>query len=287
MLSIAGLAFSPQMGAYADKWLGPHSWGLNSSVLIFMALFWMLFEFSATIANAVYVALINDVVPQEVLGRFFGLFRALSLVAGIISPTGTWGKAETAYVWIFLGIGAIYGIGVTLMCLKVKEGEYPPQLPMDSGRNIRGFLQAAKNYFVECFGNTYYWWLFGSFTLAAVGIGGPVNLFSVFFAKSVHMDLNLFGNCLALTYCFSLGLAYPLGWLAGPISSASRRNGCAMALYAIVSLWAEFLPGTHRRLRSRWWPMVLSPASGIPRRHRCFCGCCPRRNLHSFPQPGE
>jgi MFS family permease len=239
VLSIAGLAFSPQIGGCVDKWLGPHSWGMNSSVLICMALFWMLFEFSATIANSVYIALINDVVPQEVLGRFFGLFRALSLIAGIIFTHWYMGKAETAYVWIFLGIGAIYGIGVTLMCLKVKEGEYPLHPPMDTGRNIRGFIQATKTYFQECFGNKYYWWLFGSITLAGVGTGGPVNLSSVFFAKSVHMDLTLYGNCLALTYCFSLGLAYPLGWLADRFHPL-RVGMVALGLYVMVTLWGGF-----------------------------------------------
>jgi MFS family permease len=238
VLSIAGLAFSPQMGGYADKWLGPHSWGLNSSILIVMAVFWMLFEFSTTIANSVYGALINDVVPQPVLGRFYGLFRALSLIAGIIFNNWMFGKAETDYVWIFLGMGAIYGIGVTLMCLKVKEGEYPPHPPMDAGRNIRGFFKAAKTYFQECFGNTYYWWLFGALALAGVATG-PVNLFSVFFATSVQMSPKMFGKCLALTYCISLVLAYPLGWLADRIHPLRLGIG-VLVLYAMVMLWGGF-----------------------------------------------
>jgi hypothetical protein len=36
------------------------------------------------IANAVFGGLINDVVPPALIGRFFGLFRAVSLLAGII-----------------------------------------------------------------------------------------------------------------------------------------------------------------------------------------------------------
>jgi len=138
VLAIAGLAFSPKIGAYAHKWLGPHSWGLDPSILISLGLFWMLFEFATVVANSVNGALINDVVPQPLLGRFYGLFRALSLIAGIIFNHWFWGDADTTYVWIFLGMGAIYGIGFTIMCLNVKEGEYPPQPPMDAGRNNRG-----------------------------------------------------------------------------------------------------------------------------------------------------
>ncbi len=71
VISIIGLAFSPQIGAYLHHWLGPHSIGLNFNILLFLGLFWMLFEFATAIANAVYSALINDVVPTAVLGRFY------------------------------------------------------------------------------------------------------------------------------------------------------------------------------------------------------------------------
>jgi MFS family permease len=235
VLGIVGLAFSPQLGAHMDKWLGPHSFGLNSCVLILLALFWMLFEFATVTANSVYGALINDVVPQPVLGRFYGLFRALSLIAAIIFYFWGFAQAGTAYVWIFLGMGAFYGIGFSIMCLKVREGEYPAQLPMDTGRNIRGFTQAAKTYFQECFGNTYYWWFFGAMAVAGLATG-PVNLFSVFFATSVHMSANMYGDCLALTYCISLVLAYPLGWLADRIHPLRLGIG-VLALYAMVTLW--------------------------------------------------
>ncbi len=235
VIGIVGLAFSPQIGAHVDRWLGPHSYGTNSSILICLALFWMLFEVATVTANSVYGALINDVVPQPLLGRFYGLFRALSLIAAIIFNYWMFGKAETGYVWIFLGMGALYGIGFTIMCLKVKEGEYPPHLPMDTGRNIRGVFQIVKTYFQECFGNTYYWWYYGALTVAGLA-AGPVNLYSIFFATSVHMTTATYGKCLALTYVISLVLAYPLGWLADKLHPLRVGMG-ALALYALVTLW--------------------------------------------------
>ncbi|MGB8356026.1 MAG: MFS transporter [Chthoniobacteraceae bacterium] len=235
VLAIIGLAFSPNIGAFADKLLGSHSFGLNPCVLIFLGLFWMLFEFATVTANSVYIALINDVVPRPVLGRFFGLFRALSLIAGIIFNWWIIKKAETGYVWIFVGMGVLYGIGFTIMCLKVKEGEYPPQPPMDAGRDVRGFIPAMKSYFQECFGNSYYWWFFGAMAVAGVATG-PVNLYSIFFMTSVHMDLGMYGKCLTLTYVISLVMAYPLGWLADRIHPLRLGIGVLM-LYAMVTLW--------------------------------------------------
>lgn len=235
VMALVGLAFSPVLGAHLDKALGPHSWGLNPCILIILGLSWTLFEFATVTANALYGALINDVVPQNLLGRFYGLFRAFSLIAAIIFNFWIIGKAEALYAWIFLGIGALYGLGFTLMCLKVKEGEYPPRPAMDVGRKTRGFFGSAKTYFQECFGNTYYWWFFGAMTLSAVATG-PVNLFSVFFAKSLNMGVDSYGRCLALTYVISLVLAYPLGWLADRFHPL-RMNIMILALYALVTLW--------------------------------------------------
>ncbi|MDD5350111.1 MAG: MFS transporter [Chthoniobacteraceae bacterium] len=235
VLAIAGLAFSPAIGTHLDQFLGPRSWGLNPCILFSLGLFWMLFEFATIIANSIYGALINDVVPQPVLGRFYGLFRALSLLAGIIFNYWIFGKAETAYVWICLGIGALYGVGFTIMCLKVKEGQYPAPPPVAARQALPGFFQNAKIYFRECFGNSYYWWFFGATAVAGLATG-PVNLFSIFFATSVDMSLAMYSKCLALTYCISLGLAYPLGWLADKVHPL-RIGIAVLALYALVTLW--------------------------------------------------
>ncbi len=238
VLGIAGLAFSPQLGGLLDRWLGRDSPGPHTCVLIFLALFWMLFELATVIANSVYGALINDVVPQAVLGRFYGLFRALSLLAGIGFSFWLMGLADTHYVSIFLGMGALYGLGFTMMCLKVKEGDYPPAPPMDAGRKVAGFFRATQTYFQECFGNRYYWWVFGSLAIAGLATG-PVNLFSIFFATSVKMDLTTYGSCLALTYTISLILAYPLGWLADRFHPLRIGIG-TLVLYALVTLWGGF-----------------------------------------------
>jgi hypothetical protein len=174
------------------------------------------------------------------------LFRALSLIAGIIFNHWMFGDAEKGYVWIFLGMGALYGIGFTVMCLKVREGGYPPHPPMDAGRKTRGFLPAFRTYFQECFGNSYYCWLFAAMTVAGLA-AGPVNLYSLFFARSVRMSLHAYGNCLALTYCVSLVLAYPLGWLADRFHPLRLGIG-SLALYAMVMLWSGLFARDSRTL---------------------------------------
>jgi len=232
-LAMVGLAFSPRLGEQMHQALGAHSPGLNPSILIFFGLFWTLFEFSTLTVYAVFGALINDVVPQPLLGRFYGLFRACSLIAGMIFNFWIMGKAEEYYVWIFLGMGAIYGVGFTMMCLKVREGEYPPPPPVVPGRGL-GFVLATKRYFKECFGHSYYLWFFGAMALSIISFT-PINLFGLFFAKSIEMDMSIYGKCLALTYLVSLFLSYPLGVLVDRFHPL-RVGLVAQAVYLAVTL---------------------------------------------------
>ena len=126
VISMLGLTMGPWIGGILHTILGTYSPGLNPSILIAISLFWTIFELSCLTANSVFGALINDVVPQAVIGRFMGLFRAISLIAGILVSYWLLGLAQTHFAWIFLGVAAVYGIGFTIMCLNVKEGDYPP-----------------------------------------------------------------------------------------------------------------------------------------------------------------
>jgi len=235
VLAMVGLAFSPTIGAHLDRLMGGHSFGLNPSILFSFGLFWTLFEFASLTAGSVTVGLINDVVPQAVIGRFYGMFRALSLVAGMIFNFWMMGKAETYFMWIFLGTAALYGCGFTVMCLKVKEGQYPPPPPTEPGSfGAAGALIAVKTYFKECFGNSYLLCYFVTMALAGMAFI-PVNLFSVFFAKSIDMSMDIFGKCIALTYLISLGLSYPIGALSDRFHPL-RVGLAAQGLYFVLTL---------------------------------------------------
>ena len=106
----------------------------DEAALWILGVAWIIFEVGVLISTAVFNALINDVVPRSLLGRFFALFRAISLFAGMLFNWYLMKPVETHYEIIFLGVGLLYGIGLLCMCLKVKEGQYPPppELPKSS-----------------------------------------------------------------------------------------------------------------------------------------------------------
>jgi MFS family permease len=237
-LAMIGLAFSPALGVIVDHALGPHSPGVNKVTLLFLALFWSLFEMFTTVANSVFGALINDVVPQTVLGIFYGAFRALSLIAGILFNYWLFGEAETEYLWIFLGMGTLYGVGFSVMCFNVREGQYPPP-PVSPGRpSVRKFLVAAKGFILECFGIPYYWWLYGMSALSWMSFM-PFNLYNVYYAKALDMEMTTYGKCAAITYCISLVLAIPLGYLADLLHPLRLALG-VQALFIATACAAGF-----------------------------------------------
>ena len=233
VLSMLGLAFSPEIGGFFHSLFGL-SVGSNTAVLFSLGLFWTAFEVATIIANSVFNGLINDVVPTQVIGRFFGFFRALSLLAGVAFNHWLLKMAEDHYVWIFLGVATLYGVGFGLVGFRVKEGEYPPPPPAGPSRGVAGFFVAAIGYLRECFGIPYYWWFYLFISISWMAFM-PINMFSIFFAKSLQMDLGFFGNCLAATFAISFVLAYPLGALADRFHPLPLGL-CMQALYAAVVL---------------------------------------------------
>jgi hypothetical protein len=74
----------------------------------------------------------------------------------------------------------------------------------------------------------------------------PVNLFSVFFAKSLRMDVTTYGRYIVLTHFISLCLSYFLGSMADRFHPL-RVGLAAQVLYCAVTLWGGLFarePGT-------------------------------------------
>ncbi len=236
-----GLGLCPILGPMLHQALGPASPGETVSTLICFSIFWAAFEFATIAASSVFGGLINDVVPAPLLGRFYGLFRAVSLIDGVIFNKWIFGKVDTHYTIILLVIAVFYGTGFMWVCYRVKEGAYPPPPPEEAGAPgpFGSFLSGAGTYFRECFTHSYYVWVFVLLTVATLCFM-PVNIFSIPYATSLGMSMDAYGDCLALTFMISLVLAYPLGWLADIFHPLRMGIGCIIGYIAVTAWGAVF-----------------------------------------------
>jgi Major Facilitator Superfamily. len=235
-----GIALCPILGPALHAALGAYSPGEKISTLICFGVFWAAFEFATIAAQAVFGGLINDVVPQPLLGRFYGLFRAVSLIDGMIFNFWLIGKLDTHFTLILAAVAVFYGTAFFTVCLKVKEGTYPPPPPPEPGAPgaLGGFFRGARTYLRESFSHPYYLGVFSFITIAALTFM-PVNIFSIPYARGLEMSMQTYGRCLTLTFAISLVLAYPLGWLADLLHPLRMSLACVLG-YLAVAAWGAF-----------------------------------------------
>lgn len=165
------------------------------------------FQIFNVFVASVYYYLIPDVVPQPLLGRFFGLFRLFASLGAVVFNYYIYGLADRHMHEIFVAIAVFYGVMITLMCVRVKEGEYPPP-PENHGHWWAG----VKTYACECFGSGYFWWVFLAY--ACVNWCNLANPFMVFFfCNELGFTLDSFGKLMAAGQIASAVLIYPMGIL--------------------------------------------------------------------------
>jgi len=233
-VAMLGIAYSVPIGAGLHQLLRGAIEPRTATLIVFGVL-WTIFEVAVIISGSVLAGLINDVVPRGRLGRFYGLFRSVSLIDGMIFNTFLLKFAETHFKLMFAVIAAVFGFGFVAMCLKVKEGAYPPPTVDPSDHRAGGFFAAIGVYFRECFSRPYYLWCFAAFTLGAMSFL-PVNIFSLYYAKQIGMDIGFYGKLIGASYMTSLVLAYGLGWMVDRYHSL-RVGIVTLSLYAASAIW--------------------------------------------------
>lgn len=205
-----------------------------STSLWALALSWTVFEIATIVGNPLFMALINDTVPRPVLGRFFALFRIVSLATGA-AFFALFFHNETVAVFqpLLATIAAVYLVCMLLVCWRVREPDHGPPPPTSWHP-----WQAGDRQWLPLF--------------AAVSVGAvallPININAYNACAQFGVDADGFGGAIALTYAISIGLAWPLGWLADryhPLRVGTVVLGvyalCMLAAWRLVDGRTEFL----------------------------------------------
>jgi len=161
----------------------------TTTTVLLLAVFAGIFHFFNMFVGSVYWYVFNDVIPEQFLARFMAYFRLVGTLASAFYNYFIFKHALSNMREIFLGAAALYLIGFGIVCLRVKEGEYPPpdtqgQRP-SLARDIRTFAR-------DCYTMPYYWYIFLYCMFGAVS--GTIGVFSVFFSQSMGLDLSLIGK---------------------------------------------------------------------------------------------
>lgn len=230
VIGLAGLGFTPLLARLIRQAVGAEHISYNLTALLVFCFFWIILDFGTTLAGAIFNALATDVVPTEFLGRFFAMFRAVSLGCAFLFNYFVMGCAETHALVIFLGLAALYGIGLFSICLKVKEGEYPPPEAETSGPPT--VKSAVKTYFRECFSLPYYRWVIMASVVSGFSVV-PFNIYGIFYAKSLNMDMDFYGKVSSLICLVSFVLSFFLGWFSDRFHPI-RTGMVSMALQTVI-----------------------------------------------------
>ena len=188
--------------------------GRGSDLVVILTVIGVLmvcFQFFNLFVNSVYYYLFNDVVPHAYLARMMALFRVVGTGAGSFFNYFILKYVDTHLPEIFLGAALLYLFAFTLMCVKVKEGGYPP--PPPNLGNEQGLWASIKTYAAECFTHRFYWIFFlASCCVAMTWISFPFTL--LLSTKVLGLDLDFVGKVGGICGIITMIMLYPAGILA-------------------------------------------------------------------------
>ena len=204
-ISLIMLGWSREIAEWCQKVVPMlSSWAPATVAIVLIGLFMTIFQFFNLFVNSVFTYLFNDVVPPSHLGRFAGTFRIVGTGASALYNWLAFKYAQTHMHEIFLGATILYLVGFGIMCLMVKEGEYPP---VDATKSKSyGGIYGIKNYFKESFSHGFYWFLFVSAGILAMA--GAAWGFTMFFQLEMGMSLDEIGKLNAVTMVVSMVATY-------------------------------------------------------------------------------
>lgn len=218
------------------------------------------FRFFELIVNTIFWYLFNDVVPSAFIGRFLGFFRVIGSLAGALFNFLLFRYAESHTSVIFFGVAILYGVGFLMMCLKVKEGEYPP--PELIAKDARPSpLAYATTFLKECFSHRIFRLIFAY--NASVGFAGSIGAFMIFMEFSIGLTIDQIGKIAGAALFLGMLLMYPMGSLVDRfhplrVMIAGKITYCLVMSFKLIFLFQDFSKTT------AFWIYATAAVIAIP-----------------------
>ena len=213
VVSMILMGFAPEIGTWFHSRIisqAAPSISLTAVILTLLCGFVVSFHyFNMVLCNA-FNWLLRDVVPQEFMARFLSWFRIVSTVSSVAFSWYVFPYIISHRKEVCVGIGLFYLVTFLLMCLKVKEGEYPPPTPR--GTNPPGIIKSFGLYFRDCLSVPIYRNYFITTMVGGItGCAGP--FFLLFYRNTLGLSLEDLGKIFALGSIVTAAAYLPIGWL--------------------------------------------------------------------------
>lgn len=152
-LASAAMPFYPHLA----KLLPWSSIGPFSMLEILFFIGGMLYCFFWLFIGAIYYYLIPDVIPVEMMGRYYSSFRVAGIIAGVCFSKYVFQYSVSHPEIVYPAVSLFYTLSIIVMCLIIKEGQYPA---IEAQSEVKPWYErlaaAVKTYAVECFSQRYY-----------------------------------------------------------------------------------------------------------------------------------
>lgn len=211
------IPYGPDLAAWASRFSAVRA-ALELSPIVpgilFIAVFVMGFQVFDVFVGSTHYYLVRDTVPEAFLGRFLGWFKLGGGLAPLCYNLFVFPYAETHMKTVFTGVAVFYGLGITLMCWNVKEGEFPPPEEIGNARISWGawLWNCVRAYAKDCFQHPIYRWTF----LAAgmIGWSAAANAFGIlFYRKELGVSMAILGKAGAVSNVIAMAITLPAGYL--------------------------------------------------------------------------
>ena len=261
-LGLTVLAFGDRLGLWLHAVLHLSALSANQTVMLTLGLLLAVFTFFNTFTTTIFWYLFNDVVPEHLLARFMSWFRTISTISAAGYQFFVFPYSESHSTAIFLGAAALYLVGFGLMCINVREGEYPPAPAYVDGHT--GPLAAIKTYAVECHSHRIYWYLWLCTFIGC--IGGGVATFDLYFRQAVGLDLVQISKINGSLLIIVSVLILASGWLG------DRYGPIRVVLASQILAWVTLTPASlfwlfWRPQPGATWTFHLSFLQHVPMLH--------------------
>jgi maltose/moltooligosaccharide transporter len=244
------LAIYPYMPTFYH-WLLRFPWFVGVShhfpmkgPIIFLAVCSFISNLFNAVMQAIFSYLYWDVVPESHMGRFQSLSKNVTLLSGLFCSFVLFALAEHHLKAVYVGTAFFCAVVYLVSVWQIKEGEYPPPDRHKKG----GLVAPVRAYFVECFGERYYVWVFVASLLVQFGNAG--NTYQNYYLHyDLKMDLVAIGLLRGWTNVVTVGFGAICGFAIGTMTDRLkpvRLMGSLYLLQAILFVASFYLVHNYR-----------------------------------------